>query len=90
MGVGAGLATGCVVGNILSGWALMSVGMFLFGIAVILANWITTYFYLMNGALAELPGTFRLIFKRRRCRTARHENSALGCPVRPEPYEPGC
>ena len=65
VGVGAGLATGCVVGNILSGWALMSVGMFLFGIAVLLANWVTTYFYLMGGTLAEMPGTFRLIFKRR-------------------------
>lgn len=65
VGVGAGLATGCVVGNILSGWALMSVGMFLFGAAVILANWVTTYFYLMGGTLAEMPGTFRLIFKRR-------------------------
>jgi len=65
VGVGAGLATGCVVGNILSGWALMSAGMFLFGVAVILANWVTTYFYLMGGTLAEMPGTFRLIFKRR-------------------------
>ncbi|MDD8024931.1 MAG: YeeE/YedE family protein [Acidobacteriota bacterium] len=66
VGVGAGLATGCVVGNVFSGWALLSVGMFLFGIAMILANWITTYFYLMNGTLADMPGTFRLIFKRRR------------------------
>ena len=65
VGIGAGLATGCVVGNILSGWALMSVGMFLFGIAVVLANWVTTYFYLMGGTLAEMPGTFWLIFKRR-------------------------
>jgi uncharacterized protein len=65
VGVGAGLATGCVVGNILSGWALMSIGMFLFGIGVVLANWVTTYFYLMGGTLAEMPGTFRLIFKRR-------------------------
>jgi hypothetical protein len=49
VGVGAGFATGCVVGNILSGWALMSVGMLLFGIATLLANWAVTYFYLMGG-----------------------------------------
>jgi len=65
VGAGAGMATGCVVGNIISGWPLMSVGMFLFGFAVILANWVTTYFYMMGGTLAEMPGTFRLIFKRR-------------------------
>lgn len=66
VGVGAALATGCVVGNIFSGWALLSVGMLLFGIATILANWIVTYFYLMNGTLSDMPGTFHLIFKRRR------------------------
>lgn len=49
VGAGAGFATGCVVGNILSGWALMSVGMFLFGAVTILANWVTTYVYLMGG-----------------------------------------
>jgi uncharacterized protein len=49
VGVGAGFGTGCLIGNVLSGWALMSVGMFIFGVAVILANWITTYFYLMGG-----------------------------------------
>ncbi|MCK7534246.1 MAG: YeeE/YedE family protein [Marinilabiliales bacterium] len=38
VGVGAGFASGCVVGNIISGWALMSVGMFLFGFAVILGE----------------------------------------------------
>lgn len=65
VGVGAGFASGCVVGNILSGWALMSVGTFLFGFAVILSNWIMTYFYMMGGTLAEMPATFRLIFKRR-------------------------
>ena len=36
VGTGAAVATGCVVGNILSGWALMSVGPILFGIVVIL------------------------------------------------------
>jgi uncharacterized membrane protein YedE/YeeE len=65
VGTGAGFASGCVVGNIISGWALMSVGMFLFGIAVIFSNWIVTYFYLMGGTLAEMPATFRLIFRRR-------------------------
>ncbi len=49
VGAGAAFATGCVVGNILSGWALMSVGMFLFGAVTIVANWITTYLYLMGG-----------------------------------------
>jgi uncharacterized membrane protein YedE/YeeE len=46
VGVGAALATGCVIGNILSGWALMSVGGLLFGITTILANWATTLLYL--------------------------------------------
>jgi len=64
VGVGASFASGCVVGNIISGWALMSVGMFLFGFSVILGNWMATYFYLMNGTLAAIPGTLRLIFKR--------------------------
>jgi uncharacterized membrane protein YedE/YeeE len=49
VGIGAAFATGCVVGNILSGWALMSVGMFLFGVATLLANWAVTYIYLMGG-----------------------------------------
>jgi hypothetical protein len=43
-----------VVGNIMSGWALMSVGMILFGVVTILANWITSYFYLLGG---QLPGS---------------------------------
>ncbi len=47
VGVGAAFASGCVVGNILSGWALMSVGMFLFGVATLLANWLVTRLYLM-------------------------------------------
>ncbi len=46
VGVGAALGTGCVIGNIVSGWALMSVGMFLFGAVTILANWATTALYL--------------------------------------------
>ncbi len=46
VGVGAAFATGCVVGNILSGWALMSVGMLLFGVVTLLANWATAWLYL--------------------------------------------
>jgi len=46
VGVGAAFATGCVVGNILSGWALMSVGMLIFGVATALGNWAASYIYL--------------------------------------------
>ncbi len=46
VGAGAALATGCVIGNILSGWALMSVGMVLFAAVTVLANWATTWLYL--------------------------------------------
>jgi uncharacterized membrane protein YedE/YeeE len=57
VGVGAVFATGCVIGNILSGWALMSLGMLLFGVVTVLANWITTYFYLMGaGGLRPTKG----------------------------------
>jgi CDP-diglyceride synthetase len=54
LGAGAAFAGGCVIGNILSGWALMSVGNILFGVITILCNWIVTYFYLMGGNLADL------------------------------------
>jgi len=50
-GTGAAIATGCVIGNIMSGVALASVGMVFFTIVVVLANWATTYFYLMAGSL---------------------------------------
>ncbi len=50
-GAGAALATGCVIGNILSGVALASVGMVFFTVVVVLANWVTTYLYLMGGTL---------------------------------------
>jgi uncharacterized membrane protein YedE/YeeE len=53
VGAGAALATGCVIGNILSGIALMSVGMMFFAVVVILANWATTYLYLMGGSVRE-------------------------------------
>jgi hypothetical protein len=46
VGAGAALATGCVIGNILSGRALMSLGMLFFGVVTILAYWITTVLFL--------------------------------------------
>src|SRR3989339_293574 len=51
IGVGAGIATGCIIGNILSAWAMFSVGMLILGVATLLANWATAYFYLMGGKL---------------------------------------
>jgi hypothetical protein len=48
VGTGAAFAGGCVIGNITSGWALMSVGTVLFGVVTVLANWATTYVYLMG------------------------------------------
>lgn len=49
VGAGAALATGCVVGNIMSGIALMSVGVLIFTVATILSNWLTTWIYMMGG-----------------------------------------
>lgn len=49
LGAGAAIAGGCVVGNIMSGLALMSVGNLVFALAVLVANWSTTYFYMMGG-----------------------------------------
>ena len=54
VGVGAAIAGGCIVGNIMSGVALMSVGPLIFAVVVILTNWITTYFYLMGGSLSDM------------------------------------
>ena len=48
IGAGAAFAGGCSIGNILSGWGMMSLGNFIFGIVVLLANWAATYFYLMG------------------------------------------
>ena len=53
LGTGAAIAGGCVVGNIMSGLALMSVGNIIFAVTVLLANWTTTYFYLMGGSLFD-------------------------------------
>jgi len=52
VGLGAAIGGGCVIGNILSGWALMSIGTVVFGIFTILANWGMTYLYLMGGSRA--------------------------------------
>jgi len=46
VGTGAAIGTGCVIGNIISGWALLSLGSVFFGVVVVLANWATTYVYL--------------------------------------------
>jgi len=49
VGIGAALASGCSIGNILSGGALMSASALVFGAAALLGNWGATYFYLMGG-----------------------------------------
>ena len=54
VGIGAAIAGGCVIGNIMSGVALMSAGHLLFAVVVILTNWITTHFYLMGGSFSDL------------------------------------
>jgi uncharacterized membrane protein YedE/YeeE len=46
VGLGAIIGRGCFVGQILSGWALLSSHALIFGLAMILANWVTTLFYL--------------------------------------------
>lgn len=48
IGIGAALTGGCSIGNILSGWSLMSLGNFVFGIFAILGAYITTIFYLIG------------------------------------------
>ena len=54
VGLGAAIAGGCVVGNIMSGVALMSVGNLLFAVVVIFSNWVATHFYLMGGSRKDL------------------------------------
>ncbi len=46
VGLGAIIGRGCFVGQILSGWALLSSHALIFGVVMILANWLTTLFYL--------------------------------------------
>lgn len=55
VGAGAWVANGCVIGNILSGWALMSVGLVIFGAAAILSNWVVTWVYLMGAPGPSQP-----------------------------------
>lgn len=59
VGMGAALAKGCVVGNIISGWSLMSLGTVLFGLVVVLSNWLATHFYLMGGTIPGLASRSR-------------------------------
>jgi uncharacterized protein len=54
VGAGAALGTGCVIGNIVSGISLMSVGAVFFAVVVIGSNWATTYLYLMGGSAESL------------------------------------
>jgi hypothetical protein len=46
VGLGAIIGRGCFVGQILSGWAMLASHALIFGIVMILANWVTTLFYL--------------------------------------------
>lgn len=46
VGLGAIIGRGCFVGQILSGWALLASHALVFGVVMILANWVTTLFYL--------------------------------------------
>jgi len=46
IGLGAIIAQGCFVGQVLSGWALMSSQALIFGVVMILINWVTTLLYL--------------------------------------------
>ena len=50
LGAGAGISGACIVGNVMSGFALMSLGSIVFGVTVLLANWATTFFYHMGGS----------------------------------------
>ena len=49
VGAGATIGGGCVVGHIMSGVAMLSISSILFFGTVVLANWVTTYLYLMGG-----------------------------------------
>lgn len=46
VGLGAMIGRGCFVGQVLSGWAILASHALIFGIMMILANWVTTLFYL--------------------------------------------
>lgn len=49
VGGGAVMATACVIGHILTGVGLLSLGSVLFAVVVVLSNWATTYVYMMGG-----------------------------------------
>ncbi len=49
VGAGAFIAGGCMVGHVMSGFALMSLGSLLFGVVVLIFNWATTWIYLRGG-----------------------------------------
>jgi hypothetical protein len=51
VGAGAAFAGGCFIGNMTTGWALMSIGTVVFGVAAIAGNLAATYFYIMGGTL---------------------------------------
>jgi uncharacterized membrane protein YedE/YeeE len=46
VGLGAFIGRGCFVGQVLSGWALLATHALIFGVVMMLANWVTTLFYL--------------------------------------------
>jgi len=46
VGAGAVIGSGCFIGNMLSGWALLSIHSLIFGVCTIIANWVTTILYL--------------------------------------------
>jgi uncharacterized membrane protein YedE/YeeE len=48
VGIGAGFGRGCMLGNAMMGTALMSVGMILFTVTAMLANWVTTKLYVIG------------------------------------------
>jgi hypothetical protein len=46
IGFGGIVARGCFVGQVLSGWPLLATQALIFGVLLILSNWVTTLFYL--------------------------------------------
>lgn len=48
VGIGAALARGCILGNGVMGLAMLSIGMVLFAVVAMLANWATTRLWVMG------------------------------------------
>ena len=46
IGFGGITARGCFIGQVLSGWSLLATQGLIFGVVLILSNWVTTLFYL--------------------------------------------